>query len=128
RNWTRSDVERTEELRGHVYGLESVFDDARGEPPAKDLDLVAWIDRTVYSEQDHTVRLHYLKVETDDDEVPIHWFMFDDTFLADPTAWNDLPDPRRAYVFDEGAANSDEGGDDDGDEDKPTDAYERFWR
>lgn len=105
RNWNRTDVEREEELRGHVYGLEGVFEAAKGPPPESDLALIEWIDREIYSESEYAVRLNYIRNETDDDEALITWYMFDEKFLAEPRAWDELPPRHRRDDVDEDLGN-----------------------
>lgn len=139
RNLSRTRKQRISELNGPVYGLESVFDndDELDEPrhdvdeprntPSSDVELVDLICRTLYSEGGHEVRAHFIAVETDDDEIPIRYWFFDDEFLDQPGAWDELPDwrtPRKkARDEDEDDDEEDDGGDDDS-----RDEFERFYR
>jgi hypothetical protein len=145
RNWSRAPEERVFELKGDVYGLASVFDDASDEArpsaaPQSDAELVAEIDRILYSEGGHEVQAHFIGVQTDDDEYPIHYYFFDDDFLGQPGAWDELPDWRTGTALaeiedehpldedaddDEDEDSEDEGDDDD---DERADAFERFYR
>jgi hypothetical protein len=157
--WGRSAGARRRELGGDVYGLGSVFDAAREEgraaPPVSDDELCAFIERTLYVEGGHEVRSHYIAVETDDDEVPIHYYLFDEDFLRTPDAWDELPDWRTGTALrviedpgaeedldedDEDEDDEDEDDEDDDDEDaayddapglrrpRGPDAFETFYR
>lgn len=83
-----------EELRGPVYGLSSLFEKAAedGVPaPADEAELVPLLERYIYAERGADVGPHFVHVETDDDEVDIEYFFFDDCFLAEADALDRLP-------------------------------------
>ncbi|SMC85770.1 hypothetical protein [Lentzea albidocapillata] len=93
RNWRDPDpgtvVER--ELGADVYGLHTIFDAALRHDlpvPASTDELRAVLHEHLYVEggEDH-VRLddHSLRVRTDDDEVELAYFFFDDTVIAEST-------------------------------------------
>ncbi len=85
------------ELRGRVYGFGSLFDaivEERLKPPRTEAELIPLLEQHIYYERDIEVEPHFVHVETDDDEVDIEYFFFDDDFLRTPDAIDRLPDPR----------------------------------
>ena len=87
RSW-RSD------LRGWAYGLDSLFDkidDENLQCPATDEELVPLLERHIYSEGGIQAEPHFLCVETNDDEVSIEYYFFDDGFLSSSDALDRLP-------------------------------------
>jgi len=82
------------ELKGHVYGLGNLFDtivDAELELPADDAELMALLESHIYAEYFVEAEPHVVHVETNDDEVDIEYFFFDDDFLESPDALERLP-------------------------------------
>ena len=100
RGWTCADPEAwvTAELGGRVYGLASIFEEAREhELPAPEStdQLRALLYEHLYVEGDEdSIRLddHSLRVLTDDDEVELAYFFLDDETVKS------TPD-RLAYLF-----------------------------
>ncbi len=98
RNWTLGRGGFVEELRGEVYGLDQLFEDVEIEKiaaPKTDEELVPLLEKHIYFEGDIEAEPHFVHVETDDDEVEIAYFFFDDTFLDDPDCLDRLPNPGR---------------------------------
>ncbi len=89
RNWRR-------ELRGEVYGLDSLFEwVARSRKPAPDDDklVLAAVRGQIYAEGGVDANPHCISVETDDDEVDIKYWFFDRVGLSDENIRNELPTP-----------------------------------
>lgn len=73
------------ELGGAVYGLATVFTYARDSgapPPASWRELGDVLRAHLYYESDLRVDAHSVRVHTDDDEVELPYFFFDDTLAA----------------------------------------------
>jgi hypothetical protein len=110
------------DLGGYVYGLGHLFDAIAEEGlecPASDDELIPLLEQHIYYENDIEAEAHFVHVETNDDEVDIEYFFFDDDFLKPLAAIDRLPSPERprADDDDESAGDDDEG-----------DAYARFVR
>ncbi len=105
------------DLRGDVYGLGKLFDMIDEQNlgcPTTDKELVPLLEEHIYYEKDIEAEPHFLHVETDDDEVDIEYFFFDDEFLKSPDALERLPSPTRPPP----------GWNDDDDDDEPDDDQE----
>ncbi len=66
-------------------GLGVFFDKMRDEgvlAPPDNAALVALLNSHLYSERDHLAEEHFVHVETDDDEMDIEYWIFDDELLA----------------------------------------------
>ncbi|GAA3036616.1 hypothetical protein [Streptosporangium longisporum] len=73
------------ELGGDVYGLSTIFEDAREHrlpAPRSWRDLADMLPEHLYHEGDLLVDEHSVRVHTDDDEVELPYFFFDDTLAA----------------------------------------------
>jgi len=99
-------------LRGEVYGLDKLFVDAVEEDlacPVSDTELAALLRDHIYYERDIEVEPHFVHVETDDDEVNIEYYFFDDDFLESIDALDHLPSLRySAEVDDENKEDDDD--------------------
>lgn len=101
RNWRTEDPESMleKELGADVYGLDSIFEAAADLPvPASTEELREALHEHLYveGEADEYIRLddYSLRVRTDDDEVELAYYFFDDTVIAES--------PRRlAYLLHE---------------------------
>lgn len=95
RNWaTGDDGAYVDELKGEVYGLGSLFEKvAEGGVPAPTTasELPPLLEMYLYYERDIEAEEHFVHVETDDDEVDVEYFFFDDHFLRQPDALERLP-------------------------------------
>jgi hypothetical protein len=105
------------DLRGHVYGLGTFFDmieEQQLQFPSSEEELVPLLEAHIYYEKDIEAEPHFVHVETDDDEVDIEYFFFDDQFLKSPGALDRLPPlERRAHDDeDEQLEDADENADD----------------
>lgn len=94
--WNRlaNEVAFSDELGGDVCGLDSLFWKVaeRGVPaPKSPKEMATLLETYVYYERDIQVEDHFVHVETDDDEVDIEYFIFDDTFLEQDDALDYLP-------------------------------------
>jgi hypothetical protein len=70
------------ELGGRVYGLGTIFEAAKKEkldPPKTIASLRAMLEEHLYVEGSIHLDAHTLRVSTDDDEVALAYFFFDDT-------------------------------------------------
>ncbi len=76
------------ELGGHVYGLDSLFEEAH-EVPKSVAALRDLLEEHLYSEGDIRVDAHSVRVSTDDDEVELAYFFLDDAAVKknDRVAW-----------------------------------------
>ncbi len=77
--WVRS------EIGADVYGFASIFEAARDEslpPPKSDRELQACLTGHLYVEDEILYRPHALEVLTNDDEIDLAYYIFDDHFLA----------------------------------------------
>ena len=73
-----------EEIGFSVYGLASIFDHAGEEnlaSPKNDRTLKEYVAKHLYTEMTADYRPHFLQVCTDDDELELCYFIFDDHFL-----------------------------------------------
>lgn len=107
---------------GDVYGLDSLFDsiDELGlECPTSYEELLPLLEEHIYYENDFEAEPHFVHVETNDDEVDIEYFFFDDVYLRSPEALGRLPSAERDVM--------DEDEDFDGDNEEE-DGYARFLR
>ncbi len=60
-----------------------------------DTEMLRLLEDYIYYERDIEVESHFLHVETDDDEVDVEYYFFDDEFLKSPEALDRLPSPNR---------------------------------
>jgi hypothetical protein len=84
------------DLGGYVYGFGKLFDaieEHRLARPASDEALRPLLEKHIYFEQKIEVEPHFVHVETDDDEVKVEYYFFDDAFLGTPDALDRLPGP-----------------------------------
>lgn len=99
RVWRRAldgDASSDDDLGGYVEGFDHLLDAVREERvplPHTCADLESALERHLYYERDLEVRDHFVRVETDDDEVKIEYFFFDDAFVASDDALDALPHP-----------------------------------
>jgi hypothetical protein len=96
RTWTVAEdlAALDERLGGRVQGLDDFFEAvaaARLPVPADDAELARAIEAHLPVERDLEVEDHFLHVVTDDDEIEIAYWLFDDAFLASPGALDRLP-------------------------------------
>jgi hypothetical protein len=87
RGWEQDDPDAwiDGELGGYVYGLESVFEQARkrGLPPPATVDeLREVLNEHLYVEDSIHLSEHALRVRTDDDEVDLAYYFIDDQAAA----------------------------------------------
>jgi hypothetical protein len=68
-----------------VYGLASLFETAREEglPPKGDRKLKAYLEEHLYVEGEMLFEPHAIQVLTDDDEIELAYYIFDDRYLRD---------------------------------------------
>lgn len=74
------------ELGCHVYGFETIFKAARDNdlpPPESDRELNAYLADHLYVEGEFFHEPHALQVWTNDDEIEMAYFFFDDHFLEE---------------------------------------------
>jgi hypothetical protein len=71
---------------GRIYGFHTLFD-AAPEPPDGVAELQDRVETHLYVEGESFFDEHALRVITDDDEVDIAYFLFDDSFPRAQTAW-----------------------------------------
>jgi hypothetical protein len=81
-----------EVLGGHVYGFSSLLEAVKEnalDPPKSIDELRELLDEHLYVEGEFVLDEHSLRVATDDDEVALAYFFFDDTAAArtDRVAW-----------------------------------------
>jgi hypothetical protein len=76
------------ELGGHVYGFDSLFEEAH-EVPKSVAALRDLLEEHLYSEGDIRVDAHSVRVSTDDDEVDLAYFFLDEAAVKkkDRVAW-----------------------------------------
>src|SRR5262249_15018585 len=81
RNWDCSDAE---ELLGfRVYGFRTIFERAAENdlaPPANDEQLAEYLQQYLYSEGPILCEPHLVTVQTDDDDLEVAYYVFDDHF------------------------------------------------
>jgi hypothetical protein len=73
-----------DELGTSVYGFSSIFEAARDEslpPPTTDRKLKSYLEEHLYVEGEILHEPHALQVLTDDDEIELAYFFFDDDYL-----------------------------------------------
>jgi hypothetical protein len=76
----------TSEIGTGVYGFASIFEAAREEslpPPTSDRKLKSYLEDHLYVEGEFKYKPHALQVLTDDDEIELAYYIFDDHFLAE---------------------------------------------
>ncbi len=81
-----------------IYGFSSLFEVADEEdlpPPESDEELGEYLEAHLYSEGPILYQPHLLTVQTDDDELEVCYYVFDDLYLAEHG-------PRAAYLLNEG--------------------------
>jgi hypothetical protein len=80
---------------GDVYGFDSLFEEEH-EPPKSLAALRALLEETLYVEGDIRLDAHTLRASTDDDEVELAYFFFDETAAKrrDRVAYLLLEEPR----------------------------------
>ncbi len=86
------------EVGADVYGFASIFEAAREHalpPPTSDRKLKSYLEEYLYVEGDMRFKPHALQVLTDDDEIELAYYFFDDHYL------NEHPG-RTAYLLHEG--------------------------
>jgi hypothetical protein len=74
------------ELGCTVYGFSSLFEAAREEslpPPTSDRKLKSYLEEHLYVEGEIKFKRHALQVLTDDDEIELAYFFFDDVYLKE---------------------------------------------
>ena len=74
------------ELGCAVYGFASIFEAARDAclpPPESDLNLESYLTEHLYVEGNILYQPHCLQVLTDDDEIELAYFFFDDHYLKE---------------------------------------------
>ena len=74
------------ELGCEVYGLASIFEAARDEslpPPTSDRKLKTYLEEHLYVEGEILFKSHAIQVLTDDDEIELAYYFFDDHYLRD---------------------------------------------
>lgn len=79
-DWVKSEIGTS------VYGFASIFEAARDEslpPPTIDRKLKSYLDEHLYVEGEIKYKPHALQVLTDDDEIELAYYIFDDHFLAE---------------------------------------------
>ena len=72
------------ELGTSVYGFASLLEAARDHalpPPLSDPVLMSYLEENLYVEGEFKYRPHALQVLTDDDEIELAYFFFDDDYL-----------------------------------------------
>jgi uncharacterized protein (TIGR02996 family) len=70
----------------HVYGLDTVFNhgpDEERPPPETDEQLERYLREDLYSEGPVLYQPHLLTVQTEDDELQVCYYVFDDHYLAE---------------------------------------------
>jgi hypothetical protein len=85
------------ELGCEVYGFSSLFEAAREEslpPPTSDRKLKSYLDEHLYVEGEIKFKRHSLQVLTDDDEIELAYYLFDDHYLKENSV-------RAAYLLQE---------------------------
>jgi hypothetical protein len=86
------------EIGTDVYGFSSIFEAAREHSlpaPTSDRDLKSYLEEHLYVEGEIRYRPHALQVLTDDDEIELAYYVFDDHFLIEHPGW-------AAYLLHEG--------------------------
>ncbi len=86
------------ELGTSVYGFASIFEAARDHslsPPTSDRMLKSYLEEHLYAEGEVKFRPHALQVLTDDDEIELAYYLFDDHYLVAHPG-------RAAYLLHEG--------------------------
>jgi hypothetical protein len=96
KTWSHWPVSATASLRDRdviVLGS-SLFAKAaelRVPAPTTGKELATLLEKHMYYERDIEAEEHFVHVETDDDEVELEYFFFDDYFLREPDALDRLP-------------------------------------
>src|SRR5579875_448398 len=78
--WVKSEIGTS------VYGFESIFEAARDEslpPPTSDRKLKSYLEEHLYVEGEIIYRPHALQALTNDDEIELAYYIFDDHFLTE---------------------------------------------
>lgn len=89
--WVKSEIGTS------VYGFDSIFEAARDENlplPKSDRKLKSYLEEHLYVEGEIKYKPHALQVLTDDDEIELAYYIFDDHYLAEHPA-------RAAYLLHE---------------------------
>jgi hypothetical protein len=74
------------EIGADVYGFASIFEAARDEslpPPPSDRKLKSYLEKHLYVEGEIRCKPHVLQVLTDDDEIELAYYIFDDHYLGE---------------------------------------------
>ena len=96
RVWSTGSEHWRSELHGHVYGLSKLvdmIDELKLPRPSSDAELAPLLDEHIYYERNLVAEPHFVHVQTDDDEVDVDYFFFDDAFLRTAEAGDRLPSP-----------------------------------
>ena len=86
------------EVGADVYGFASIFEAARDHslpPPTSDRKLKSYLEEHLYVEGEMRFKPHALQVLTDDDEIELAYYFFDDHYLNEHAG-------RTAYLLHEG--------------------------
>ncbi len=86
------------EIGADVYGFASIFEAAREQslpPPTSDRQLRTCLEENLYVEGDLKYKPHALQVLTDDDELELAYYLFDDHYLEEHPG-------KAAYLLHEG--------------------------
>jgi hypothetical protein len=74
------------EIGTSVYGFHSIFENARENalpPPTSDRKLKSYLEEHLYVEGEIKYKPHALQVLTDDDEIELAYYVFDDHFVKE---------------------------------------------
>ncbi len=74
------------EIGTSVYGFHSIFESARENelpPPTSDRKLKSYLEEHLYVEGEIKFKPHAIQVLTDDDEIELAYYVFDDHYLSD---------------------------------------------
>ncbi|MFO0891092.1 MAG: hypothetical protein U0790_18350 [Isosphaeraceae bacterium] len=85
------------EIGADVYGFASLFENARENdlsPPTSDGQLMAYLDEHLYVEGEIKYEPHALQVLTDDDEIELAYYLFDDEYVQPASGKGRLPAAR----------------------------------
>ena len=86
------------EIGADVYGFASIFQAAREHalpPPTSDRELKSYLEENLHTEGEMRFKPHAMQVLTDDDEIELAYYIFDDHYLKDHPG-------RTAYLLHEG--------------------------
>lgn len=82
------------ELHGFAYGLHKLvdmIDELKLPRPTTSAELAPLLEAHIDYERGLEAESHFIHVETDDDEVDVDYYFFDDEFLQTPDALDRLP-------------------------------------